>query len=60
MNPPKCERCHQYPVKVFCVRYGEEVLDVCGRCLPRITQAKKKSKRRDLPGQTLLAFMDDV
>ena len=57
-RPPKCERCHRYPVKVFCVRCGDSVLDLCGRCLQQIAQNKKKEKRRDLPGQTLFKFMD--
>ena len=59
-KPPKCERCHKYPMKVFCVWCNESVLDVCGRCLQQIAQDKKKARRRDLPGQTQFTFMDEM
>jgi len=55
---PKCELCRRYPVKLFCVEYGDAVLDVCGRCHRKITK-HQRPRRRDLPGQRLFSFMSD-
>ena len=56
---PTCNLCHLRQVKVFCVQYGEALLDVCGRCHRQMTKHKHRTKRRYLPGQTLFPFMVD-
>jgi hypothetical protein len=57
--PPKCDLCRVHAVKVFAAQYGEQIVDVCGRCHRRIRRQTTKPKRRDLPGQLKFSFMEE-
>ena len=55
--PVMCDHCNRNPAKEFCVRDGDRLVDLCGRCHRK--NGNLKPRRRDAPGQTLFGFINE-